>query len=524
MATVGTRDGSRTEAPDAETALREQNALYESIIEALNEAGEGVVISEGPRYVWANEAFARIFGYTVEEILALPSHHSLLPPEDRETQIKRLRARLEGGASDHGEVTMLHRSGRRVQIEYGTAPLASGGSLRRLSVLRDVTDRKQMQARMILGDRMASVGTLAAGVAHEINNPLAYVMANLDMVAEEMRAMHRDSPSGRMRDLEMMVNEARQGAERVRVIVRGLHTFSRADEERRTPLDVRSVLELSINMAFTEIKHRARLVKDYGEVSPVEADETRLAQVFINLLVNAAQALPEGHADRNEIRVVTRMDSSGRVLVEIRDTGRGIPSDAIGRIFDPFFTTKGVGEGTGLGLSICHGIVTALGGEIHVESEEGTGSSFSVRLPPARLEVAPSPRPPVAISYAPGRKPGHVLIIDDDQMIGATLRRILDKEHDVTFVADGKQALDVLLGGRTFDVILCDLMMPIMTGMALHAELLKTMPEMAERIVFLTGGAFTPGARAFLDTVPNQRLEKPLSPQNLRALVRSFVR
>lgn len=514
-----------TDRKKAEGALREQNALYQSVLGALNETGEGVVINDGPRYVWANEAFARMLGYTVDEILALPSHLPLIPPDNRAEQDQRLQARLAGVLPDHGEVTMLHKSGRLVQVEFGTRPLRAGDPGRRLTVVRDVTERKQMQARVILGDRMASVGTLAAGVAHEINNPLAYVMANLDMIAEEVRAAGNDPLGPRMRDLETMVNEARQGAERVRRIVRGLRTFSRADEERRVLLDVRSVLELSINMTFNEIKHRARLVKDYGEIRPVEADETRLGQVFINLLVNAAQAIPEGQADRNEIRLITRLDASGRIVVEVKDTGRGIPPNAIGRIFDPFFTTKEIGEGTGLGLSICHGIVTGLGGEISVESVQGKGSTFRVALPAATLEPVLPRREPAASLRPAGSRAGRILVIDDDPMVGTTLARVLGKEHEVTVFTDGKRALDVIhRETRPFDVILCDLMMPVMTGMDLYEELKRTMPDTAERMVFITGGAFTPAARVFLDTVANQRLEKPFAPQNLRALVRGLIR
>jgi CheY-like chemotaxis protein len=285
------------------------------------------------------------------------------------------------------------------------------------------------------------------------------------------------------------------------------------------------VLDLSINMAFTEIKHRARVVKDFGPVPLVEADEARLGQVFINLLVNAAHAIPEGQVDRNEIRIITKTGASGHALIEVRDTGRGIPAEILNRIFDPFFTTKVVGEGTGLGLSICHNIVTALGGEIVAESEPGRGSTFRVLLPTMGPEaLAPQPEKKPVVSRPPVGRSGQVLVVDDDPMIGTTLRRTLAKEHEVTLITDGREALDLLLGGRTFDVILCDMMMPNVTGMDLYAELSRTLPEIVDRIVFLTGGAFTPAGMSFLDSVPNQRLEKPFVLQNLRALVRSFVR
>jgi signal transduction histidine kinase len=383
--------------------------------------------------------------------------------------------------------------------------------------------RQKLQAQLVIADRMSAVGTLAAGVAHEINNPLSYVMSNLDLIAEEIRAMSGGSSSSRMAELADMVNEARQGAERVRKIVRGMKTFSRAEEELRAPLDVQFVMELSINMAFHEIRHRARVVKDYGKIPLVEADEARLGQVFLNLLVNAAHAIPEGHIEKNEIRIVTRTDASNRAVIEVRDTGRGIPAEVLNRVFDPFFTTKDVGQGTGLGLSICRNIVKSLGGEIFAESEPGQGTTFRVVLPGAGPDnQAPREKRPIS-PPSTGRK-GQVLVVDDDPMVGATLRRVLDKEHQVTLVTDGKKALDLLLGGQSFDVILSDLMMPNMTGMELHAELSRALPEMVSRMVFITGGAFTPAGRGFLDSVPNQRLEKPFAPQNLRALVRALMR
>jgi len=181
-----------------------------------------------------------------------------------------------------------------------------------------------------------------------------------------------------------MLVDARTGSERVRTIVRGLKTFSRTDDERQGVLDVQPLLELSVNMAFHEIRRRARLVKDYGAIPRVDADEARLGQVFINLLVNAAHAIPEGDVDTNEIRIVTSTDALGRAVIEIRDSGIGIPANIVDRIFDPFFTTKDIGVGTGIGLSISRNIVTALGGEITVTTEVGRGSSFCIALPPTQ--------------------------------------------------------------------------------------------------------------------------------------------
>ena len=385
----------------------------------------------------------------------------------------------------------------------------------------DEHERKQMAATLVLNDRMSAVGTLAAGVAHEINNPLASVMLNLEILAEELRVAQAGLSAESVREMSEVVGEARQGAERVRKIVSGLQTFSRTDGDRRVPLDVQAVLDLSVNLAFNELKHRARLVKEYSEVPQVEADEARLGQVFINLLTNAAYAIPEGQAERNEIRLVVKTAKSGEVIVEVRDTGRGIPESLLGRIFDPFFTTKGIGEATGLGLSICHGIVASFYGRMSVESVVGKGSTFRVILPAAALAEHPLSLPPPPRRSKLTR--AAVLVVDDDVMVGQTIRRGLAREHDVTVVTSGKEALTLIEEGKRFDLILCDLMMPTMTGIDFYAEISSIAPEVLDRIVFITGGAFTPAARAFMDRVPNPRLEKPFTAHSLRALARRFA-
>ena len=260
----------------------------------------------------------------------------------------------------------------------------------------------------MLSDRLASVGTLAAGIAHEINNPLACVVANLELMAEELRALAIGHPASRWQDLEQMTREARDGAERVKHIVLGLRAFSRVDTDNRVVLDVRKVLDLAIELTGSELRHRARLVKDYQELPPIEADEGRLGQVFVNLLVNATQALPEGQADRHEIRVATTTAPDGRALIEIQDSGPGIPGELLSRIFDPFFTTKPIGVGTGLGLSICHSLVTALAGEITVASTPGAGATFRVYLPAARppQTVTRNPSPHHRRTRARGARAG----------------------------------------------------------------------------------------------------------------------
>jgi two-component system, cell cycle sensor histidine kinase and response regulator CckA len=395
---------------------------------------------------------------------------------------------------------------------------------REVSRVLAIVDRERARtARQALADRLASLGTLAAGVGHEINNPLAYVIGNLDFVSEQLRAMDAGTPVA-TRDLQQAIGEIREGANRIKRIVRDLRIFARRDEEQRVPTDLRPVLELAANMSFPEIRHRARLVKDFGPTPTVAGDDARLAQLFINLLVNAAQAIPEGQADRNEIRIRTGGTAQGWAFVEIHDTGPGIPDSVRARIFDPFVTTKDVGLGTGLGLSICHGIVKAHGGDISFESDPQTGTTFRVSLPPSGPEDAGGRRTSPAEVVSPAGRRGNILIVDDDPSIVAALRRTLVREHDVTVADGGRQAWEMLVQGQRFDVVLCDLMMPEVTGMDLYDQLGELDPGQRHRMVFLTGGAFTLRAQNFLELVPNPRLEKPFDGLSLRALVRSLVR
>jgi len=281
------------------------------------------------------------------------------------------------------------------------------------------------------------------------------------------------------------------------------------------------VLDSTLRMAWNELRHRARVVKAYGNVPPVEGNESRLGQVFLNLIINAAQAIPPGNYEANQIRVATALDPKLGVIVTIGDTGGGIPEDVRPRLFTPFFTTKPVGVGTGLGLAISHRIIAQFNGSLTYESEVGKGTEFKVTLP-----VAGATRPPATSGNIPvaAARRGSILVIDDEEPLAMAVRRFLSNEHDVTVVHSARAALDLLRDGNRYDVILCDLMMPQVTGMELHAELLEMDAPQASKIVFVTGGAFTSGAREFLDRVPNRRLEKPFDLGRLRSLVNQLVR
>ena len=318
------------------------------------------------------------------------------------------------------------------------------------------------------------------------------------------------------------LRDAGEAAERVRLIVRDLKVFSKAsDAESRGPVDILGVLESAIRMASNEIRHRARLIRDYADVTAVDGNESRLGQVFLNLIVNAAHAIPEGLAEANEIRIVTRMEASNRVAIEVHDTGSGIPIDVIPHIFDAFFTTKSATIGTGLGLAICRRIIAEHDGEISVESRVGAGTVFRTLLPAADQEPAVVG---VALPETVAGRRGRILAVDDEPMLCIVIKRILGADHDVTAVTSAKEALLKLDGGERFDLILCDLMMPEMSGMDLHRRLLQTAPDQAAKITFMTGGAFTETTQAFLAQRNNESIEKPFKATQLRELVHRLLR
>ncbi|HEX4446364.1 MAG TPA: response regulator [Polyangiaceae bacterium] len=419
------------------------------------------------------------------------------------------------------------------------------------------SEHRELQARLAQTDRLTSLGTLAVGVAHEINNPLAYVLLNLGYVAEELPRLlasrfvgdafagdtsylsgmtaadaRSAPPAARMKEVLVALDHARDGAERIRNTVRSLQTFSRPENESRVPLQLAALLDATLPMVANEIRHRARLVKDYGPVPEVVANEARLGQVILNLLLNAVQALPEERSESNEIHLVLRSPSPDRVIIEVRDNGVGIPPQVRGRIFEPFFTTKPVGIGTGLGLTICHGIVTSLSGTLTFESEVGKGTTFRVELPAgvrtmgaaavARVTGAPVQAMKTK-QVEPDEPRGRILVVDDEPIVCFSLERLLSTEGDVVALTSARKALAAIQAGERFDVILCDLMMPEMDAPVLYEEIRKIAPAQAERMVFVTGGAFTVRAREFLENVPNPRLGKPFDVEALVELVRARI-
>lgn len=374
---------------------------------------------------------------------------------------------------------------------------------------RTISSVSNLQDQLARSEHMASLGLMAAGVAHEINNPLSYILSNLSFAAE--RAIDAES--------RIALREALEGAGRVRDIVRDLRTLSRMEtDEELGPVDVRNAVDAALKLAFEEIRHRARIQRHFSEVPRVLGDETRLVQVMLNLVTNAAQSIPAGAADQNQITVEVNGSADGaEVEIAVTDTGVGIAADHLPKVFEPFFTTKRVGEGTGLGLSICHRLVDAMGGRIQVSSEEGRGSRFSVFLTVAAAK-ADAEVPSSELASTRLRKL-RLLIIDDEVLVARAVRRMFDKEFRVEIALDGQTALEKL-GGAEYDVVLCDVMMPGIGGLEVFRRARAANEALAGRFIFATGGLFSQDLSEAVKRLSNMIVEKPFDPEELRRVIR----
>jgi PAS domain S-box-containing protein len=502
-------------------ALRESEKRFRDLIDA---APDGVAILRGPVVQFLNGRAAALLG------LSSPAQGTgrlitdFLHPDDRERAATRIRRLLEkGGLDERAEYRSIDGRGEEHTVEISSIPIEYQGGPAVLAFARDVTERKRMEIKLLEADRLTALGVLSAGVAHEINNPLAYVLLNLEYLKRELPKAAADP--ARLEALMVRVHDACHGADRVASIVRDLRTFARGEETARQPVSLEAVIEAAVNIAYPEMRTRAHLERRYQTVPAVDGNAGRLEQVFLNLLLNAAQAFPEDSepAD-NLIRVSLRAEGE-LVVAEVADNGPGIPPELLGRIFDPFFTTKPVGVGTGLGLPICRGIVQTHGGEITVDSRPGTGALFTVSFPASKLSPILPRKSDRSPQEAPHRERGRVLVVDDESVVAHTLKVLLQGEHDLIVAESGAEALELLgkAHEEPYDAILCDLMMPGMTGMELFEVLRREQPALARRVVFMTGGVSMLRVSEFLESVPNAKFEKPFDIAELRRTLHTLV-
>jgi signal transduction histidine kinase len=397
---------------------------------------------------------------------------------------------------------------------------------RALVCLRDVTEDRGRELHRLQAEKLASIGMLAAGVAHEINNPASFVVANIDALASLLRTLDdrlRTEPfyargtgiPEALFEAMTMVQESKEGMARIHRIAKDLHAFSRVDDDGHGLSDVNAAVDSALTMLRSELRYRTTVERDLRALGLVRASAARLGQVFLNLILNAAHALGELHPKRNRL-YVRSWDEGEDVLVEVEDNGPGIPAEVMPRIFESFYTTKPPGIGTGLGLPISLDIIRRYGGDLTAQSESGKGALFRVRLPAAKVAKAPRNKSLESPQVETRRR---VLAIDDEALLLKAYQRMLSTHHDVEIKLGAREALRLFGQDRAFDVVLCDLQMPEMSGVELHSLVKQQWPDLAKKFIFITGGAFSTEARRFLEDPAVVCINKPFQIRELMELI-----
>jgi PAS domain S-box-containing protein len=493
-----------TSERDAIEALRRSEARFRYVVEA---APDGVVILVAGRIVFINPRAARLLGVDQAAALGQPIAN-FLPPADAAAAAERIATMFRTGEEmPPSDYRLLADRDRVVEIKSIRCDWENKPAV--LAFARDVTVRKALDKKLAEADRLTGLGTLAAGVAHEINNPLTYSQLSLQRIERLLADKHAGISDEVAATIQRHVLDVHHGITRVAAITSSLRMFARADEAPGS-IDVNVVVDRALEMVANDLRHRTELVRRVEIVPRVVGNASRLEQVVVNLLLNALQSLREDAPSRIAIEVTSTAEA---VTLMVSDTGRGIPADARERVFDPFFTTKPIGEGMGLGLAVCKTIVESFGGTITLDSTEGVGTTVRVTL---RVDAAT--HVPAAIEEPTTTPRFRVLVVDDDRMVRDALARFLTHHHEVVAVDGGAAALAAAMQ-HEFDAIICDMMMPGIDGREVHRRMADAQPGRERRIVFITGGTFGPELDVFLSSVGNRCLTKPFRIEDVLAAV-----
>ncbi len=513
---------------EARQKTEEQLSLTKSTVTSLieNLPNATAVFDENQKIIYVNQLYCDMFEFkkSPQELLGFDRNYLLQEITSKILNPEVLTASSETFTKNKKSQTHLEiklKNGRI--LERDVYPIFDPQKNYKgvFTQYRDITESKELRLQLQQSDNLASIGRLAAGVAHEINNPLTYTSVNIELTLDELQKTEQFSSNSPVIDkIKKMLLDAKEGVQRVRTIVMDLKTFSRSASVSKEVLNIDKPLNSAIKMAKNEIRHRATLELNLNATPKIMANESRLAQVFLNLLVNAAQAIPMGNAEKNFIRVSSNIDENGNAKIEISDTGAGMTPEIIEKIFDPFFTTKAVGEGTGLGLSICHSIIASYNGRISVNSTVGKGTTFTVVLPPTQVtEKTKQESTSQNIKVTSTHK--NIVVIDNEITLSTAINQSLKSLYQVKVFNNCKEALEYVLSKEagTIDLILCDLMMPSFTGIDLYRSLEKSKSEILNKIIFMSGGALTEEMQTFMDQMKNRTLIKPFTIEELRGAV-----
>ncbi len=504
----------------------------------LTRATDGIIVVDAAtRVLFANPAACALLGAPCEALLGEPFEHAV-PDEGRQVVF---RAQSSDGQSLQLTATAMvsiwdGREATILQLQPTQRPSAPPSAPPSLP--------PHLSAPRVSEDRLRAVGRLAAGLAHEVNNPLTFVLANLESLRESHQAIRRfihllrvdlstreavtpqsfEQLAGEANlqevidDAADMLTDCYKGMHRIQDIARSLGTFSRADDDHAEMIDLTRIVDDACAMVFNQIRYRARLVKRFEPIPFVAVFPGRIAQALVNLLTNAAEAIEGGAYEKHRIVVSTRLDGN-HVVIGVRDTGSGIGEEHRDRIFTAGFTTKAGQGGMGLGLASCRRVAEEHGGRLDVHHLHEGGTRFELIIPvETGFEVTETRHDSRPVSEAPLTR-SRLLIVDDDAMVLSALRRRLRRRYDVVTALGGVEALALLAADPEFDSIVCDLMMPRVDGKSFYDAVVAENPELAERIVFMSGGAFTPRLRKFAASVQNPVLQKPVSREELEAML-----
>lgn len=502
--------------------IQEASHILES---TLNSTTDGILLADGQtgKIIISNKQFKEMWKTPDQAIQAKDDEQSLanaLPQLlDPDRFIKKVRELYQDPVSNSFDE--IYFKDGRVFERFSTPLLINEKMIGRVWSFRDVTERKKYELKLARSERMAAVGNLAAGIAHEINNPLSYAISNLEFILES---------SSLTADMNRHLLKSLEGFLRVKDIVMGLKTFSKDPLTVEQSLNIHDILDASLRISEGEYKNHARIIKTYGASQLIRGNYSKLSQIFINLIVNAAQAMSAGHVDRNSITIETKDLGKDRVLIRISDTGCGIPREKLKEIFDPFYSTKLDQSGTGLGLFIVQNIIADFGGEISVDSIVDEGTTFSIQLmqssetlPSVEKSTKKIEDPIVDLKFKTNL---NILIIDDEEDLAESNAETLSQFGKAQIAHNGEEALSLLMSQNfNFDVIVCDLMMPRMSGIEFSKILEEKKPGMSQRILFTTGGSYTEVASQFINTLNKvQFLGKPFRISELRAGVQNLLR
>jgi len=352
----------------AEHVLAESEELHRFVVDSI---GDGIVITVGTERVFMNKAFLHIHGLTdTSQAFAVPLDQSILP-EDRKTVREQSLARQQGEAVPGVYKYRIRRQNGEVRtLQSSAVPITYKSKTASLAVIRDVTELEQAEQRLLESSRLASIGELAAGVAHEINNPLSIILGFSQLLLEQ------ELDESSRKDVMTIVQEANRATR----VVRDLLSFARQHDMPKEVIALDETLEKALSLKASDLQaNKIEVATDVASDIPViMGDEGQLLQVFINIMTNAQQEMTEAHGSGKLEINVARIN--GKAIISFSDSGPGITKDHLARVFNPFFTTKGTGKGTGLGLSVSYGIVVAHGGRLWAESEEGEGATFKIEL------------------------------------------------------------------------------------------------------------------------------------------------